>query len=84
MTIYGSGIRAFEAARLKVRDIEGERQMLRVDQGKGNKDRYTILPETLLVQLRSYYRTYRPDYWLFFGRNPNQAIPVGTGPTYLL
>ena len=77
-TIYGSGVRVCEAAHLKIRDIEGSRNLIRVDQGKGNKDRYTILPKTLLEQLRSYYRVYRPVFWVFTGREQGQPIPVGT------
>ena len=60
MTIYGAGLRAEEASKLKIRHIEKERMGIRVDQGKGNKDRYTILPVTLLNQLNEYCRYYHP------------------------
>jgi len=69
-TIYGCGLRVSECAELKVRDIDGEQMRVRVDQGKGKKDRYTILPKATVEMLRSYYRHYKPgpDGWLFPGR----------------
>jgi site-specific recombinase XerD len=60
MTIYGAGLRVGEACRLKVRDIKGETNQLRIEQGKNKKDRYTVLYPILLEQLRSYWRIYRP------------------------
>jgi len=60
MTVYGAGLRLNEACRLKVRHIESGRMMLRVEQGKGRKDRYTILSPWLLEELRGYYRRQRP------------------------
>lgn len=65
MTVYGAGLRLNEACRLKVRHIESGRMMLRVDQGKGRKDCYTILSPRLLEELREYYRRQRPGVWLF-------------------
>ena len=65
MTLYGAGLRISEACKLKVEHIDSGRMLLRVEQGKGKKDRYTILPRHLLEELRTYYRTYRPRYWLF-------------------
>jgi len=65
MTVYGAGLRLNEACRLKVVHIESGRMMLRVDQGKGRKDRYTILSPWLLEELREYYRRERPGVWLF-------------------
>ncbi len=78
MTIYGSGVRAEEAAHLKIYDIERDRGLLRVDQGKGNKDRYTVLPESLVNQLIRYYRACKPLIQLFPGRDPNNAISVAS------
>jgi len=78
MTIYGTGVRAEEAAHLKIRDIERDRGLLRIEQGKGNKDRYTILPKNLVFQLINYYRVYKPQFWLFSGRDQNKPIPVGS------
>lgn len=65
MTVYGAGLRLSEACRLKVMHIESARMMLRVDQGKGRKDRYTILSPELLGELKDYYRRERPGKWLF-------------------
>ncbi len=78
MTIYGSGVRAEEAAHLKICDIERDRGLLRVDQGKGNKDRYTVLPESLVNQLIRYCRACKPLIQLFPGRDPNNAISVAS------
>lgn len=52
--------------------------MIRVEQGKGMKDRYTLLPKRLLHELRSYYTTYRPEEYLFFGKVKSLPLPVGT------
>jgi site-specific recombinase XerD len=68
MTLYGAGLRISEGCHLKVGDIDSQRMMIRVQQGKGRKDRYTILPKSLLEQLRSYYRLYHPRDWLFVAR----------------
>ena len=65
MVCYGGGLRIGEATRLRVEDIDSERMVIRVQQGKGGKDRYTILPQRLLDVLRSYWRSTRPVYWLF-------------------
>ena len=72
MTMYSSGVRISEACSLKIKDIESNRMLLRVNQGKGKKDRYTILSTVLLQELRRYYREERPKQdgvnWLFPGR----------------
>ena len=65
---YGCGLRLGELVALTVRDIDGERQLLRIEQGKGAKDRLVPLSDTLLGQLRAYWRLYRPRDWLFPGR----------------
>jgi site-specific recombinase XerD len=65
MATYSSGLRVGELVTLKIRDIDSKRMMIRVEQGKGNKDRYTILSERLLSELRLYWKVYRPSYWLF-------------------
>jgi integrase len=62
---YGCGLRVSEVCRLRVRDIDGERGQLRVEQGKGAKDRAVILPPSLLEHLRRYWRRQRPRDWLF-------------------
>jgi site-specific recombinase XerD len=66
MTVYGAGLRLSEACHLRVEDVESTRGMLRVAQGKGNKDRYTVLSPWLLEVLRDYWRQFRPQRpWLF-------------------
>lgn len=67
-TIYGCGLRLLEGVKLQVTDIDSERQVLRVRQGKGRKDREVPLPETVLEQLRSYWASHRHRVWLFPGR----------------
>jgi integrase/recombinase XerD len=64
---YGSGLRLGEILNLKPADIDSQRMMIRVDQGKGNKDRYTVLSKKLLEELRAYWKMYRPKGWLFEG-----------------
>lgn len=74
MTAYGSGLRLMELVNLKVSDIEKNRQLICIRNGKGAKDRFTILPDRLLNQLRHYYVSYRPKDYLFYGYRPNQQI----------
>lgn len=78
MTVYGGGLRVSEVVRLKPHHIESERMMIRVEQGKGKKDRYTILPQSLLDQLRVYWKACRPHSWLFFARDKEQPMPIAT------
>ena len=79
MTVYGGGLRVGEATKLRCKDIESERMMIRVDQGKGRKDRYTLLGERLLEELRKYWNEYRPKLWLFPNETGKRAMPVDTG-----
>ena len=65
MTCYGTGLRISEAIALKVSDIDSQRMLLRVQAGKGGKDRYVTLGPRLLKILRMYYRSARPKHWLF-------------------
>lgn len=74
MTTYAAGLRVSEAAHLKVTDIDSQRMMLRVDQGKGNKDRYVMLSPRLLDVLRAYWKSAHPTLWLFPGHVPGQPI----------
>ena len=67
LTLYGAGLRRSELCRLKVRDIDSQRMLLRVEQGKGGRDRDVPLSPTLLVALREYYRWMRPQTYLFPG-----------------
>ena len=64
MCCYGAGLRISETVRLKIRDIDSARMLLRIEQGKGRKDRYAMLSERLLAVLRCYFRAERPrgDY----------------------
>jgi site-specific recombinase XerD len=66
--LYGTGLRLSEALNLKITHIEGARQQVRVVKGKGAKDRYVQLPDCLLLLLRSYFRAYRPEGYLFNGK----------------
>jgi site-specific recombinase XerD len=67
---YGAGLRVSEVANLKVSDIDSERMTLRVEQGKGQRDRYVMLSPQLLELLRDWWRAGRPQVWLFPGQNP--------------
>jgi integrase/recombinase XerD len=67
---YGAGLRVSEVVALKVPDIDSQRMMLRVEQGKGHRDRYVMLSPQLLELLRDWWRIARPRAWLFPGQNP--------------
>jgi integrase/recombinase XerD len=71
---YGAGLRVSEVVALKVSDIDSERMMLRVDQGKGRKDRHAMLSPVLLELLRDWWRIARPKAWLFPGQDPLQPM----------
>ncbi len=76
--IYGSGLRVSEAVNLEPHHIESNRMMIRVEQSKGRKDRYTVLSPKSLDLLREYWRSYRPEKWLFFGRDKNVPMSIAT------
>jgi integrase/recombinase XerD len=67
---YGAGLRVSEVVALKVCDIDSQRMLLRIEQGKGRKDRYAMLSPQLLELLRDWWRIARPQVWLFPGQNP--------------
>jgi len=67
---YGAGLRVSEVANLKVSDIDSQRMMLRVEQGKGQRDRDVMLSPQLLELLREWWHAARPRAWLFPGQNP--------------
>ena len=71
---YGCGLRVSEIVHLKVADIDSARMLVRVEQGKGRKDRYVMLSPELLELLRAWWRMARPKGWLFPGRDPGQPI----------
>jgi len=73
-TCYAAGLRISEAVRLKPTDVDSQRMVIRVDQGKGRKDRYVMLSPKLLDTLRSYWRAIQPKGWLFDGDVPGQPI----------
>lgn len=74
MLLYSSGLRVSETATLRISDIDSNRMMVRISQGKGGKDRYSILSHVALETLRQYYRKYLPKEWLFEGHRPDKHI----------
>lgn len=73
-TCYAAGLRISEALALKPPAIDSKRMVLRVEQGKGQKDRYVMLSPQLLAILRDWWRLERPQHWLFPGDKPGQYI----------
>jgi len=71
---YAAGLRVSEATHLKVTDIDSQRMVIRVEQGKSQKDRYVMLSPRLLEELRAYWKRARPAAWLFPGDMPGQPI----------
>ncbi len=76
--IYSSGLRVGEVVRLRLKDIDSDRMLIHVVQGKGRKDRYTILSEVALKVLREYVREYKPAEWLFQGEQAGRHITERT------
>ncbi len=70
--LYSSGLRRSELLNLKIEDIDSKRMLVKVNLGKGNKDRYTLLSKTVLEDLRIYYKAYKPKEWLFEGQFKDQ------------
>ena len=77
---YGAGLRVSEVATLKVSDIDSKRMLIRVEQGKGKKDRHGMLSPQLLAILQDYWWVARPRLWLFPGRDP--ILPITTRQLY--
>jgi len=75
-TAYGAGLRVGEVARLQVSAIDSRRMLIRVEHGKGAKDRYVMLSAQLLQILRAYWRLARPGLWLFPGREAGEPVSV--------
>ncbi len=73
-TLYATGLRASELVSLRVGDIDSRRMVIRVQQGKGRKDRYVMLSPKLLDLLREYWRKYRPTEWLFPGQDRRRHL----------
>ena len=76
MTMYAAGLRVSEAVHLKVSDIDSARMVIRVEQGKGRRDRYVMLSPSLLALLRTYWKAVRPYEWLFAGREPDTHLSI--------
>lgn len=74
MTLYASGLRVSELVNLKIGDIDSKRTVIRVQQGKGQKDRYVMLSSVLLNVLREYWQAHKPTSWLFPGQDPNTPL----------
>ena len=85
MTVYSAGLRVSEAIALKVSDIDADRLTIRIEQGKGAKDRYVPLAARLLQELRAYWNTTPPRTWLFANRQGTRPIHVTVAQkTYML
>jgi site-specific recombinase XerD len=78
LTTYSAGLRVSEVVSLKVGHIDSKRGLIRVEQGKGYKDRYTILSEKLLEELRTYYKAYRPKIYLFSSGRSDKPLDIST------
>lgn len=74
MTIYSAGLRVSEVCNLKITDIDSKNMQILIRQGKGNKDRYSILSDENLKILREYWKMYKPKEFLFLGRYRDDAI----------
>ncbi|MBC8473025.1 MAG: site-specific integrase [Planctomycetes bacterium] len=76
MTAYSAGLRISELVNLRLKHIDNSRMVIRVEQGKGKKDRYTILSQRLLKELRIYWKACRPENWLFPTKNSTRHISI--------
>jgi len=74
MLCYGSGLRTDEVVHLEPRHIDSQRMLIRVERGKGNKDRQVVLSERLLLELRRCWKTYRPQVYLIEGKRAGQPM----------
>ena len=82
MIAYAAGLRVGEVVRLRVQDIDSDRMTIRVEQGKGAQDRYTLLSPRLLEELRSYWRLECPHPWLFPMRGAPRPMNYGTAERF--
>jgi len=78
MTTYAAGLRVSEVVGLQVGHLDSERMVIRTERGKGPRDRYALLTERLLTELRAYWRVARPAPWLFPGQRPGRPVTVRT------
>ena len=77
---YGAGLRVSEVVALKISDVDSKRMLIRVEQGKGKKDRHAMLSPQLLAILQDYWWVAKPRLWLFPGRDP--LLPITTRQLY--
>ncbi|MCK5520045.1 MAG: site-specific integrase [Candidatus Marinimicrobia bacterium] len=76
LSVYSAGLRVSEVVKLEPVHIERFRKMIRIEQAKGRRDRYTVLSNTLLKTLEEYWRAYRPGKWIFFGQTKAKPISI--------
>ena len=76
MLLYSSGLRLSEISALKIVDIDSKNMRIKVAQGKGSKDRFTILSQQVLIELRAYYLLYKPKEYLFNGNKPSKPLSM--------
>ena len=76
MVAYSAGLRVSEVVHLKPADIDGQRKLIHIHYGKGEKDRYTLLSDVVLQELREYWKAYRPKVWLFEGQKEGKQYSV--------
>jgi site-specific recombinase XerD len=83
-TIYSAGLRVSEAVRLEPRHIESDpsRMLIRIEDSKGKKDRYTVLSKNLLHELRHYWKKYRPEKWLFPGQGGKHLSTIAASQVF--
>lgn len=77
-TTYAAGLRVSEVVALQVAHLDSERMVIRIEQGKGRTDRYALLTERLLDELRAYWRVFRPALWLFPSPCPEHHVSIRT------
>jgi integrase/recombinase XerD len=76
MLLYSSGLRVSEIAQLRIADIDSKNMRIKVVQGKGAKDRFTLLSQQVLLELRAYYLIYKPKEYLFNGSHPGRPMSI--------
>ena len=83
-TVYCAGLRVSEVVRLMPHHIESDpsRMLIRIEQGKGQKDRYTVLTSDCLESLRQYWLAYRPKQWLFPGAKPSRPLSISAAQRF--
>lgn len=76
LTVYSAGLRVSEVVKLQPIHVERSRRMIRIEQGKGRKDRYTVLSDKLLMTLEKYWLAYRPGTWIFPGATKTKHLSI--------